>query len=52
MKQELSTVAIDLAKKVFHLVGVDTTGKMLWRKRLTRNTLMGIVNLCSSVAER
>jgi len=39
MKQELSTVAIDLAKKVFHLVGADTTGKILWRKRLTRNTL-------------
>jgi transposase len=40
MKQELSTVAIDLAKKVFHLVGADTTGKILWRKRLTRNALM------------
>jgi hypothetical protein len=24
MKQELSTVTIDLAKKVFHLVGADT----------------------------
>jgi hypothetical protein len=32
MKQELSTVALDLAKKVFHLVGADTTGKLLWRK--------------------
>jgi transposase len=40
MKQELNTVAIDLAKKVFHLVGVDTTGKILWRKRLTRHALM------------
>jgi hypothetical protein len=40
MKQELSTVAIDLAKKIFHLVGADTTGKILWRKRLTRNALM------------
>ncbi len=40
MKQELSTVAIDLAKKVFHLVGTDTTGKILWRKRLTRDALM------------
>jgi transposase len=40
MKQELSTVAIDLAKKIFHLVGADRTGKMLWRKRLTRNALM------------
>jgi transposase len=40
MKQALNTVAIDLAKKVFPLVGTDTTGKILWRKRLTRNALM------------
>ena len=31
MTQQLHTVAIDLAKKVFHLVGADTTGKILWR---------------------
>ena len=36
MKQELNTVAVDLAKKVFHLVGSDTRGKILWRKRLSR----------------
>ena len=40
MQHELSLVAIDLAKKLFHLVGADTTGKILWRKRLTRHTLM------------
>ena len=40
MKQELSTVAIDLAKKVFHLVRSDTAGAILWRKRLTRHALM------------
>ena len=28
MKQELHTVAIDLAKKVFYLVGTVTTGKI------------------------
>jgi transposase len=43
MKQELDTVGIDLAKKVFHLVGTDTRGKMLWRKRLTRPTLMPFI---------
>jgi hypothetical protein len=32
MQHELSLVAIDLAKKIFHLVGADTTGKMLWRR--------------------
>lgn len=43
MQQELSTVAIDLAKKVFHLVGSDSTGKILWRKRLSRNALMPFI---------
>ena len=43
MKQELSTVAIDLAKKVFHLVGTDTTGNILWRKRLSRNALLPFI---------
>ncbi len=43
MKQALSLVAIDLAKKVFHLVGTDTTGKILWRKRLTRHALMPFI---------
>jgi hypothetical protein len=43
MQHELSLVAIDLAKKIFHLVGADTTGKILWRKRLTRHTLMPFI---------
>ncbi len=40
MKQNVSTVGIDLAKKIFHLVGTDTTGKIVWHKRLTRNALV------------
>ena len=40
MQQQVNTVAIDLAKKVFHLVGTDAAGKILWRKRLTRQSLM------------
>ena len=39
MKQNVHTVGIDLAKKIFHLVGTDTTGKIGWRKRLTRHAL-------------
>jgi transposase len=39
MKQNVYTVGIDLAKKLFHLVGTDTTGKIVWRKRLTRHAL-------------
>ena len=38
MKHNITTVGIDLAKKIFHLVGIDTTGKIVWRKRLTRQT--------------
>ena len=39
MTPQLRTVAIDLAKNVFHLVGADTTGTSLWRTRLTRQAL-------------
>jgi transposase len=40
MKQDVSPVGIDLAKKIFHLVGTDPTGKIVWRKRLTRIALV------------
>jgi len=40
MKQNVCTVGIDLAKKIFHLVGTDITGKSVWRKRLTRHALV------------
>ena len=40
MKQNITTVGIDLAKKIFHLVGTDTTGKIVWRKQLTRHALL------------
>src|SRR5262247_1982184 len=40
MKQNITAVGIDLAKKIFHLVGTDITGKIVWRKRLTRHALV------------
>jgi hypothetical protein len=40
MKQQIPTVGIALAKKIFHLVGMDTTGTMVWRKRLPRHALV------------
>ena len=43
MKPNVCTVGIDLAKKIFHLVGTDTTGKMVWRKRLTRHALISFM---------
>ena len=43
MKQNVCTVGIDLAKTIFHLVGTDTTGKLVWRKRLTRHALISFM---------
>ena len=40
MKQNVCTVGIDLAKNIFHLVGTDSMGKIVWRKRLTRHALV------------
>ena len=40
MPQHLSIVGIDLAKRIFHLVGMDDTGHVVLRKRLTRDALM------------
>jgi hypothetical protein len=36
MKPELSVVGIDLAKSIFHLVGLAERGKIILRKRLAR----------------
>jgi transposase len=43
MTPQFRTVAIDLAQTVFHLVGADTTGQILWRQRLTRQALMPLI---------
>ena len=40
MKPELSVVGIDLAKSIFHLVGLDARGKIIVRKRLARGEVM------------
>jgi transposase len=40
MKPQLSVVGIDLAKRIFHLVGMDKRGHVVLRKRLTREALM------------
>ena len=43
MQHPVHTVAIDLATKVLHLVGSDTTGTILWRTCLTRQALMPFI---------
>lgn len=40
MKSELSVVGIDLAKSVFHVVGMDERGTIILRKRLARGEVM------------
>jgi len=40
MKPELSVVGIDLAKSIFHLVGMDERGKIILRKRLARGEVL------------
>jgi hypothetical protein len=40
MKPEMSVLGIDIAKRVFHVVGMDNTGKLVFRKRLSRHDLM------------
>jgi hypothetical protein len=39
MEQEMSILGIDIAKRVFHAVGMDERGKIVLRKRLPRNAL-------------
>ena len=34
MIQDISVVGIDIAKRVFHLVGMDERGNIILRKRL------------------
>jgi transposase len=43
MKQDLSVVGIDLAKTIFHLVGMDERGKIILRKRLVRGEVISFM---------
>ena len=43
MQQELSVVGIDIAKRIFHLVGLDDRGKIILRKRLMRGEVMAFM---------
>jgi hypothetical protein len=37
---QVSVLGIDLAKQGFHVVAMDETGTIAWRKRLTRSALL------------
>jgi len=40
MKHEMHVLGIDIAKRVFHAVGMDDRGNIVYRKRLSRHDLI------------
>jgi len=40
MQPEMHVLGIDIAKRVFHVVGMDERGKIVLRKRLSRHDLI------------
>jgi transposase len=43
MAQQMSVLGIDIAKLVFHLVGMDDTGAVVLRKRIARSELLAFI---------
>src|SRR3712207_171655 len=43
MKQDINVVGIDIAKRVFHLVGMDARGQVILRKRLARGEVLSFM---------
>ena len=43
MKQEMSVLGIDIAKRLFHAVGMDERGQLVLRKRLSRHDLIPFI---------
>jgi hypothetical protein len=52
MKQEMSVLEIDIAKRVFHVVGMDERGTIVLRKRLSRHALIPSVTTLPPRAHR
>jgi transposase len=40
---QVSVLGIDLAKQIFHVVGLDDTGNVVLRKRIPRSALMPFI---------
>src|SRR2546430_11410363 len=43
MKHHISVLGIDIAKRIFHVVGMNERGQIVLRKRLARNALMPFI---------
>src|SRR5436309_2896868 len=48
---EITTVGVDLAKSVFTVHGVDAAGRMVLRKTVRREKLMGLIAACGEAHE-
>src|SRR4029453_2575299 len=49
MKQEMHVLGIDIAKRVFHAVGMDDRGNVVYRTRVSRHALMPFIAKLPSV---
>jgi transposase len=43
MAQTITVLGIDIAKQVFHIVGMDDSGRVVLRKRLARSALLTFI---------
>jgi transposase len=43
MAQTISVLGIDIAKQVFHIVGMEDRGRVVLRKRLARSALLTFI---------
>ena len=43
MAQTMSVLGIDIAKLVFHVVGMNNSGHVVLRKRITRSELLHFI---------
>ena len=43
MKRDINVIGIDIAKRVFHVIGIDTRGTIILRKRLYRGEVMSLM---------
>ena len=49
MKHEMHVLGIDLAKHVFPAVGMDNTGKIVFRKRLSQHDLIPFIAIIAKL---
>jgi transposase len=43
MKRDINVIGIDIAKPVLHVIGMDTRGTIILRKRLYRGEVMSLM---------